>query len=97
MNEIAYLHAIVEPLVNNKEDISIVKTIDEMGTLLRLDVAEEDMGLVIGREGATAKAIRALLKQFGAARKSRISIRIGEPINQKKYVSDNLDQEIKDL
>jgi hypothetical protein len=37
------------------------------------------MGKVIGREGRTAKAIRSLLRVFGARSNARINLKIVEP------------------
>ena len=50
-----------------------------MGVLLTLTVAREDMGKIIGREGATAKAIRSLLHVVGMTESARISLKINEP------------------
>jgi hypothetical protein len=38
-----------------------------------------DMGRVIGRQGATAQAIRTILHQYGGVAKKRISLVINEP------------------
>jgi len=37
------------------------------------------MGMVIGREGATAKAIRTLLRVVGAKNNARVNLKINEP------------------
>ena len=37
------------------------------------------MGMVIGREGATAKAIRTLLRVVGARDNARVNLKINEP------------------
>ncbi|RME26587.1 MAG: KH domain-containing protein [Deltaproteobacteria bacterium] len=52
---------IARGLVSRPEEISIEQVEDERGRLLRLKVAPSDLGMVIGREGATATAIRAVL------------------------------------
>jgi predicted RNA-binding protein YlqC (UPF0109 family) len=43
MNEVDFLHFIIENVVKNKEMIKIEKTDDELGTLLTLKVDKEDM------------------------------------------------------
>jgi predicted RNA-binding protein YlqC (UPF0109 family) len=43
MKEVEFLQFIVENLVNNKDDISIERTEDELGVLLTLKVNTEDM------------------------------------------------------
>jgi predicted RNA-binding protein YlqC (UPF0109 family) len=39
---------------------------DDKGVVLRLHVAQEDMGKVIGRGGRTARALRAIVRVAGA-------------------------------
>lgn len=43
---------------------------------LRLSVASEDMGRVIGRRGRVANAIRTLLRVMGARRQVRVDMDI---------------------
>jgi predicted RNA-binding protein YlqC (UPF0109 family) len=43
MNEIDFLHFIIENIVKDKEAIKIDKVDDELGTLLTLKVDKEDM------------------------------------------------------
>lgn len=44
-----------------------------------MDVDSKDMGMIIGRDGATAKAIRTLLRVVGAKRNARVNLKINEP------------------
>ena len=50
-----------------------------MGVLLSLKVNAKDMGLVVGRQGATAKAIRSLLRIVGIRNNARVNLKIEEP------------------
>ncbi|MFA6790291.1 MAG: KH domain-containing protein, partial [Parcubacteria group bacterium] len=50
-----------------------------MGVLMSLDVNPADMGIVIGREGQTAKALRTLLRVIGAKNNARVNLKINEP------------------
>ena len=43
MTEVEFLQFIVENLVSDKDAINIEKTDDELGTLLTMSVAKEDM------------------------------------------------------
>jgi predicted RNA-binding protein YlqC (UPF0109 family) len=43
MNEIEFLQFMIENLVENKDEITINKTEDELGILLTLGVAKDDM------------------------------------------------------
>lgn len=62
MEEVEFLKFVVENLVENKEDISIEKTEDELGVLLTLKVNKNDMGVVIWKNWNIVISIRNLLK-----------------------------------
>ncbi len=78
-NDQAFLDYVVKSLVDNPNDVSITRTVDEMGVLLTLTVSPADMGKVIGRQGNTAKAIRTLLRVIGMKSNSRVNLKINEP------------------
>ena len=63
------LYAIVEELVEDKSAIKITEDEpNEEGVIvLRLSVAPDDMGRVIGKQGRIAKAIRTIMRA-GAAK-----------------------------
>ena len=84
----AFLEYVVKGLVDNPEAVKIEKRIDEMGVLLTLDVSPEDMGKVIGRQGATAKAIRTLLRVVGMKSNARVNMKIKEPERSTHVRSD---------
>ena len=77
--EVAFLEHVVKSLVDNPADVKVTRTVDEMGVLLTLDLNPEDMGKVIGRKGATAKAIRTLLRVVGMKNNARVNMKINEP------------------
>ncbi|MCK9379280.1 MAG: KH domain-containing protein [Candidatus Moranbacteria bacterium] len=74
-----FIEQVVKMLVDNPEDVKVDRKIDEMGVLITLDVNAKDMGMVIGREGATAKALRTLLRVIGARNNARVNLKINEP------------------
>lgn len=74
-----FLEYIVKALVDNPDDVKINRTVDEMGVLLTLSVHKDDMGKVIGRSGATAKAIRTVLRVVGMKNDARVNLKIEEP------------------
>ncbi len=84
----AFLEYVVKGLVDKPEAVKIEKRIDEMGVLLTLDVSPEDMGKVIGRQGATAKAIRTLLRVVGMKSNARVNMKIKEPEGSTHVRSD---------
>lgn len=73
------LEYIIKAIVDHSEDVKVDRTVDEMGVLLTLKVHSEDMGQIIGRQGATAKAIRSILRVIGAKHNARINLKIVEP------------------
>jgi uncharacterized protein len=75
----AFLEYVVKALVDKPEDVKINRTVDEMGVLLTLSVNRDDMGKVIGRSGATAKAIRTVLRVVGMKNDARVNLKIEEP------------------
>lgn len=74
-----FIEYVVKMLVDNPEDVKVERKIDEMGVLITLDVNPKDMGMVIGREGMTAKALRTLLRVIGARNNARVNLKINEP------------------
>lgn len=74
-----FIEYVVKALVDHPEAVKVERKIDEMGVLITLDVHQEDMGMVIGREGMTAKALRTLLRVIGAKNNARVNLKINEP------------------
>jgi uncharacterized protein len=74
-----FLEFIVKTIVDHPEAVTIERKVDEMGVLLLLKVHAEDMGQVVGRQGATAKAIRTLLRIVGIKANARVNLKIEEP------------------
>ena len=74
-----FLEYVVKALVEHPEEVKIERTVDEMGVLLRLTVNKDDMGKIIGRSGATAKAIRTVLRVVGMKNDARVNLKIEEP------------------
>ena len=74
-----FLEYLVKSLVDHPEDIRIERKVDEMGVLLTLRVHPADMGQIVGRQGSTAKSIRALLRIVGMKNNARINLKIEEP------------------
>ena len=82
-----FLEYVVKALVDNPNDVKIERTVDEMGVLLKLSVNQADMGKVIGRSGATAKAIRTVLRVVGMKNDARVNLKIDEPEGSERAVA----------
>ena len=73
------LETIIFAIVSNKDAVKIDSRTDEMGVLLTLSVDKIDIGRIIGREGATANAIRTILRIVGKGENAHINLKIEEP------------------
>ena len=74
-----FLEFLVKSIVDHPDDVKVDRRVDEMGVLLTLRVHAQDMGQVVGRQGATAKAIRSLLRIVGIKNSARVNLKIEEP------------------
>lgn len=94
-----FVEYVVKQVVNHPEDVKVDRKIDEMGVLITLDVHAEDMGMIIGREGATAKALRTLLRVIGARNNARVNLKINEPegSDRKPAAKKSIDEVVGDI
>jgi predicted RNA-binding protein YlqC (UPF0109 family) len=74
-----FLAYVVKAIVDNPDAVKVERGIDERGVLVTLQVHKDDMGVVIGRDGITAKALRTLLRVVGAKADARVNLKINEP------------------
>jgi uncharacterized protein len=69
---------LAKALVDSPEEISVVASGDSAYVKLELEVAEEDLGRVIGRSGRTARALRIVLSAAAEKNGQRCSLDIVE-------------------
>ena len=67
---------IARAIVDTPESVTVTESIDGDNLELTLSVAPDDMGMVIGRHGKIAKAIRSLMKAAAANSGKRITVEI---------------------
>ena len=65
-------------LVDKPEEVSVETIQDGDGTILRLHVAQSDVGKVIGKQGRTARSLRTVLSAASMKLKRRFSLDIVE-------------------
>ena len=53
---------IAKSLATKPEEVKVTQVEEDGRVILRLEVAEEDKGKIIGREGRVAQAMRVLLR-----------------------------------
>ena len=77
-NPRALIEHVAKALVNAPDQV-IVEEVDEDGeVVIELEVAEDDMGRVIGKSGKIARAMRNLLHAAGAKLNRRYELEILE-------------------
>ena len=67
---------IAKAIVDSPEEVKVVQAEDENTITLTLTVAPDDMGMVIGRHGKIAKAIRTVIKAASAGSGKKVSVDI---------------------
>ncbi len=70
------LYDIARAIVDNPDEVAIVQTEDDDTVTLTLSVAPNDMGLVIGRHGRIAKAIRTVMKAAAGTVSKKVNVEI---------------------
>lgn len=65
-------------LVDEPDAVEVEEVQQEGATVLKLRVAKEDVGKVIGRQGRIARALRAIVRASGARSHRRVVLEILE-------------------
>lgn len=75
------LETIVKHLVENQDAVKITEvTKPENENLIefKVNVAKEDMGKIIGKQGKNARAIRTVMKSVAAKERKKLDIEFAE-------------------
>jgi len=72
------LEQVAKALVDAPEEVFVNQVEEDGETVLELEVAERELGKVIGKHGRTAKAMRALLHVAGLKHHKRYALEILE-------------------
>jgi uncharacterized protein len=67
---------IAKSLVDDPSQVRVTEVADGPATILELEVAQEDMGRVIGKNGRVANAMRVLVRVLAAKQGKRITLEI---------------------
>ena len=70
------LAGIARAIVDNPDEVTVLETVDKKEVNLVLSVAPDDMGMVIGKNGKIAKAIRTVMKAVASADQRRVNVEI---------------------
>ncbi len=69
---------IAKALVDDPSMVNATEEMENDTTVIKLTVAKEDMGRIIGKEGRTAKAIRTLLNAVSTKGNKKAILKIVE-------------------
>ena len=72
---LAYL---ARQLVDEPDAVRVEEEQRDDGVVLRLHVAKDDVGKVIGRQGRIARALRAIVRAGGARQRRRLILEIAD-------------------
>ena len=70
------LTGIAQAIVDHPEDVVVNEEVDNSSIDLTLTVAPDDMGMVIGRHGKIAKAIRTVIKAASVNSGKKVNVEI---------------------
>ena len=70
------LIGIARAIVDNPDEVTVLETVDKKEVNLVLSVAPDDMGMVIGKNGKIAKAIRTVMKAAASTDQRRVNVEI---------------------
>lgn len=70
------LASIAKAIVDSPDEVTVTEEADGDSITLTLSVAESDMGMVIGRHGKIAKAIRSIMKAAANSVGKRVNVEI---------------------
>lgn len=68
------LELIVKSLVSNPDSVQISENVTNDSIELKVKVAKDDMGKVIGKQGRLAKSIRTVIKSLAGKENKKVEI-----------------------
>ena len=68
--------AIAKSLVEHPEAVEVTESQSDDTMVIQLKVAEDDMGMVIGKQGRIAKAIRTVVKAAATKANKKVVVEI---------------------
>lgn len=73
-----FVERIAQALVDDPSQVTTTEEMEDDTLVIKLSVAKEDMGRIIGKEGRTAKAIRTLLNAVATRDNKKAILKIIE-------------------
>ena len=69
---------LAKSLVNNPDAVEVKQTEGETTSVVKLKVAKEDLGRIIGKQGRTAKSIRTIVNAAASRTNRKVVLEIVE-------------------
>ncbi len=69
---------IARALVDRPGEVQVIEFLEDGETVMELEVAPEDIGKVIGRQGRTVRALRSLLATAAMKQRRRMVLEVVE-------------------
>lgn len=70
------VEVIAKSLVDYPDEVQVTETENDKAVVLKLKVAQSDMGKVIGKQGRIAKAIRTVVKAAASKEDRKVIVEI---------------------
>ena len=67
---------IAQAIVDSPDEVTVIENVDNDTVNLVLSVAPDDMGMVIGKHGKIAKAIRTVMKAAAGTCGKKVNVEI---------------------
>lgn len=84
------LNFIITSIVTKPDEVKIEEELSEGNVDLILTVDPSDMGIVIGKNGQTIRAIRKLLAVRAIAENVRVNMQLNDPEGQKEETNRDM-------
>ena len=72
------VEAIARALVSKPDEVKVTEESDGKNIVIKLSVAKDDIGKIIGKSGRIAKAMRTVVKAAAIKQNKRVTVEIVE-------------------
>jgi len=72
------VEVIARALVSKPDEVEVIEEVNGRNVVIRLRVAKDDIGKIIGKSGRIAKALRTVVKAAAIKQNLRVSVEIIE-------------------
>ena len=72
------VEVIARALVSKPDEVNVTEEIDGKNVVIKLRVADDDIGKIIGKSGRIAKALRTVVKAAAIKKNLKVTVEIVE-------------------